>query len=114
MNDAKELHAELARYDELIADEIANHARQMTPLRNDRSRILERLAFLYHKVKPGERVTYHGKVYEITRVDVDFCWGDIDAEWMAEKNPWVYGHMILKDGTRGRVEFCLCSDWTVE
>jgi hypothetical protein len=114
MNDAKELHAELARYDELIADEIANHARQMTPLRFNRERILLELAFLHHKVKPGVRVIYRSTVYEITRVDTDFCWGDCGPERMAEKKPWVYGRMIRKDGTRGIVEFRLYSEWTVE
>ena len=114
MNDAKELHAELARRDEQIADEIAGHQRQMTPLRNDRKRILLELAFLYHKVKPGARVRYRTTVYEVTQVDTDFCWGDTGAERMAEKKPWVFGRMIRKDGTRGKVEVRLYSDWTVE
>jgi hypothetical protein len=104
----------LARRDEQIADEIASHYLRMPPLRDDRNRILLELAFLYHKVKPGVRVKYRTIVYEITRVDVDFCWGDTGAERMAEKKPWVYGRMIRKDGSKGKTESRLYSDWTVE
>lgn len=111
----QDLLAELARLNIQIAEENQRHAAAIAPEEAARTATLKELAEIYHGVKIGSIVKLKsGRRYRVNGVDVNFCWGDSGASYMARHKPWVHGNLIRKDGTDSNQEAHCYSDWELE
>ena len=102
---------ELARRREAISAVTERFHADRDPLERDRIRILLELAEQFHGIKIGGTVMRQGQMYKVTRIDVDFCWGDGNAERMKRDKPWTEGRALKKDGTWGERVVRLYAEW---
>jgi hypothetical protein len=90
-----------------LENEYAANKKELARLQDRNREITEILIGMYHNgIKKGDIVTYKGDTYLVSSVG-NRSWSISDRSY----KPWVMGYLKKKDGSWGKSERYLYSEW---